>query len=219
MCTKQSSMDSHLHHTISQARDPAATPDSLKNLYDKWSISYDKDFSDCYNGPKYAAEAINKVVSDKHARILDCGCGTGLVGEQLRAMGYDNIDGVDMSEDSLQIAREKGIYSKLLAEEMGAHPMDGVQKDLYDAIICCGVFVSGHVTDVVLHEWTRVVKPGGFIVIAVNEKYIHLVKGDTFKKLMETKVIEVTDDLYLPAFVVIGDKNASGCFVITMKIL
>ncbi|XP_070565383.1 methyltransferase-like protein 27 [Ptychodera flava] len=212
-------MDSDFHHTLNQAYDPAATTDSVKNFYDKWSISYDKDFSDRYNGPKYAADALSKVVSDKHARILDCGCGTGLVGEQLRDMGYDNIDGVDMSEDSLQIAREKGIYSKLLAEKLGAQPMDGVQKDSYDAIICCGVFVSGHVTDVVFHEWTRVVKPGGFIVIAANEKFIHLVKGDTFKKLMETKVIEVTDDFYLPAYLATGDKNASGCYAITIKIL
>ncbi|XP_070565387.1 methyltransferase-like protein 27 [Ptychodera flava] len=207
------------HRTLNQAYDPAETTDSLKTLYDKWSISYDEGFSGRYNGPKYIGEALSKVVSDKHARILDCACGTGLVGEQLRAIGYDNIDGVDMSEGSLQLAREKGIYSKLLAETLGAQPMDGVQKDSYDAIICSGAFGSGHLTDVVFHEWTRVVKPGGFIVIAANEKFIHLVKGDTFKKLMETKVIEVTDDFYLPAYIITGDKNASGCYAITMKIL
>ena len=44
----------------------------------------------------------------QHSRLLDLGCGTGLVGEALRTGGYEGqIDGVDISETSLELALAK----------------------------------------------------------------------------------------------------------------
>ncbi|XP_070533831.1 methyltransferase-like protein 27 [Ptychodera flava] len=212
-------VDSDTKANLSQAYDPSSTTDSLRDLYDKWSDSYDNVFGNFYNGPKYAAQTLNKILSDKHARILDCGCGTGLVGEQLHNMGFDNIDGVDLSEESLEVARNKGVYAKLTAAALGPDPLEGVSKDSYDAIICSGVFVDGHLTDNVFKEWTRIVKPGGPIVIVVNEKYTHLVKGDTFKNMVESKVIKVEDESYDAAYVTTGDDKNAGCYVLTVRVL
>ena len=46
--------------------------------------------------------------------MLDVGCGTGLVGRALRARGYaGRIAGLDLSQASLEIAREGGAYDSL----------------------------------------------------------------------------------------------------------
>lgn len=39
-----------------------------------------------------------KDVSKEETKIIDFGCGTGLVGERLISLGYKNITGLDMCE-------------------------------------------------------------------------------------------------------------------------
>ena len=36
---------------------------------------------------------------------LDLGCGTGLAGEQLHKLGYKNVDGLDLSQELLEVAQ------------------------------------------------------------------------------------------------------------------
>ena len=47
--------------------------------------------------------------ADKHARCLDLGCGAGHVLMALRAAGYLNVQGVDVSPEAVAIARSKGL--------------------------------------------------------------------------------------------------------------
>ena len=42
----------------------------------------------------------------KHARIIDLGCGDGRILYLLKQMGYSNVEGVDISESQLKIARQ-----------------------------------------------------------------------------------------------------------------
>ena len=41
----------------------------------------------------------------KDALILDVGCGTGLLGRELRAYGFGNLQGIDISQPSLNILK------------------------------------------------------------------------------------------------------------------
>lgn len=43
---------------------------------------------------------------DKEARIIDLGCGEGRILYLLKQMGYSNVEGVDISESQLKIARQ-----------------------------------------------------------------------------------------------------------------
>jgi predicted TPR repeat methyltransferase len=67
-----------------------------------------------YIGPVVAAEQLSKKLTEfgykNDVSILDLGCGTGLVGEQLHNLGYQNIHGLDLSQELLNVAHEKGIY-------------------------------------------------------------------------------------------------------------
>jgi len=46
--------------------------------------------------------------------ILDAGCGTGLVGQALQSLGYQQLVGIDISPDMLQRAVQTGYYRQLL---------------------------------------------------------------------------------------------------------
>ena len=46
----------------------------------------------------------------REARILDVACGTGIVAEELRPHGYDNIDGLDPVKGYLATAQDKKLY-------------------------------------------------------------------------------------------------------------
>jgi predicted TPR repeat methyltransferase len=49
--------------------------------------------------------------------VLDLGCGTGLTGEALRDMA-DDITGIDISENMVEIAHEKELYETLYVAEV-----------------------------------------------------------------------------------------------------
>lgn len=67
-----------------------------------------------YTGPLVAAKQLDEKLKELNlnndVRILDLGCGTGLVGEQLYNMGYKNIDGIDFSDELLKVAESKKVY-------------------------------------------------------------------------------------------------------------
>lgn len=125
-----------------------------------------------YNPPKISSDAVHGVLKDRYdARILDCAAGTGLVGEKLRNYGYKNIDALDASQEMLDIAKQKNIYQKLICDFMGTNNLP-LEADTYDAVVATGCFCPGHVNGSCLQELIRVTKPGGFIVLSMNKKYI-----------------------------------------------
>lgn len=157
---------SHLDRVYA-AKDVAST----RSLYDQWAATYDKEMADMsqeYVGPTLAATVTLKTLGPSNitnARILDAGCGTGLVGVQLAKLGAKNIDGVDLSQGMLDIARETRTYNKLEAVDLCKPLAD--KDDSYDVIVCIGTFTQGHVGPEPLSEFVRIVKPGGFIVATV----------------------------------------------------
>ncbi len=135
--------------------------------YDRWASSYESDLvSDLdYVAHIEGARVFSEEVSDCHCRILDVACGTGLVGEQLLRLGYDNVDGIDFSSEMLKISRERNIYQQLIQHDFTT-PL--TVSEQYDALICIGMFsfsIPGihHMIHVI-----RTVKPNGTCVISVN---------------------------------------------------
>jgi len=113
-----------------------------------------------------AAEFASRV-ADKSARILDAGCGTGLSGVALLRQGYDNIHGLDLSPEMLELAQATGAYQNL-------GQVDLTQKitvdEPFDAIFTTGLFGFGPPYPEHLGILLGVLKPGGLAVITVNGK-------------------------------------------------
>ncbi|XP_072173074.1 methyltransferase-like protein 27 [Diadema setosum] len=86
---------------------------------------------------------MNELQTNKEAKILDVGVGTGLVGKELATYGFKNLTGVDPSRPSLDIARSKGFYKELLEAFVGPQPLP-LEDNSFDAAISSGAFLPGH---------------------------------------------------------------------------
>ncbi|MCR8726630.1 class I SAM-dependent DNA methyltransferase [Frigidibacter sp. ROC022] len=65
-----------------------------------------------YRGPELIAEALRAVAPAGLGRVLDLGCGTGLLGPLLRPR-CNWLEGCDLSSEMLRRAEAKGVYDRL----------------------------------------------------------------------------------------------------------
>ena len=143
--------------------------DEVMKYYDEWGKGnkYDKDMVDWnYTGPKETAEVFTKYCQDKDVKIYDAGCGTGLVGVELKKYGFKNFYGADLSQKLLDLV-PKDLYRKLDKIDLNK----SIQEDdnLFDAILCVGTFTFGHVKPPALDEFIRITKNKGLICFTINE--------------------------------------------------
>ena len=134
----------------------------LNTYYQNWAHDYDNDVVDRmgYQVPREASEDFARIVTDKTAKVLDVGAGTGLVGQHLKELGFRNVDALDASQQMLDVAQSKGIYRDFICSELGGSGID-VAPDTYDATICVGTYTFGHVKAKALSEVLDITKANG----------------------------------------------------------
>jgi len=143
--------------------------DEVRLTYRDWADTYDRDLLDefGYRAPHAAVEALERLRPSRDSVILDMGCGTGLVGELLRELGYRHIDGLDLSPEMLEKAKARRIYRTLGEADLAACL---ALDPIYDAVICVGVFSHHRSQPFDLVKLFAGLKPGGALVATVNGK-------------------------------------------------
>ncbi len=144
--------------------------EAVRDLYRDWAEGYDDDVVSGlgYVAPRHAARAFTAALPDGAGHVLDVGCGTGLVGQELRALGFtDRLDGVDISPQMLDSAAGKALYDDLMEGDLTCR-LD-IADDSYDGVICVGTFTHGHVGPDGLRELLRITRAGGPVTLTVNE--------------------------------------------------
>ena len=144
-----------------------------KGLYDEWAAQYDHDMADStqdYVGPATAGLLVLRSLGaapsiGPDVRILDAGCGTGLVGVQLAKLGARSMDGIDLSPGMLDVARKAGVYRSLDTADLSGPIAHGDAS--YDVVVCVGTMTQGHVGPQAIDEFVRVATKNGFIVATV----------------------------------------------------
>lgn len=149
-------------HEAYRSTDPAAT----SAVYDDWSDTYETHML----GVGYAHPAMVAGILCRHqpagdGAILDAGCGTGIMGELLTALGYTDVSGFDASAGMLARAERRGIYRDLKPGLLGRR-LD-YDDDRFEAAVAAGVFTQGHAPLDGLDELVRVTKPGGHVVFSI----------------------------------------------------
>lgn len=108
---------------------------------------------------------IESIVGNLNSKkILDIGCGGGILAESMAAKGAE-VTGIDLAERSLKIARlhslETGIevsYEHISAEDMALqHP------EKFDVITCMEMLEHVPNPASIIHACAKLVKPGGLV--------------------------------------------------------
>jgi ubiquinone/menaquinone biosynthesis C-methylase UbiE len=114
---------------------------------------------------------VNAYADGKHLRILDAGCGPGIVLMNLAEDGH-NVVGTDITEALVREASDR-------LSSLGSNGVKCCRADVeelpfkrcsFDVVVCLGVlqYLSGDHKS--LSEISRVVRPGGFIIICIPNK-------------------------------------------------
>ena len=168
----------------------AASTDELMDVYDGWAARYDDELLGewGYTSPQKAVDLLSESMRLSDLRVLDAGCGTGLVGSLLKVAGVPNITGIDYSSGMLAQAQEKRIYDALHLMDMN-QSLD-LASNSFDAVTCVGTFTSTHVKPDAVRELVRVTRPGGSVIFTVRDDYwraTHFV--DLVAELHATKTV------------------------------
>ena len=169
--------------------------DEVRGLYRDWAESYDSNISDDqgYETPKRCAEALARHCP-VGSSVLDIGCGTGLSGAALAAVGFATIDGFDLTAEMLTKARGKNVYRDLREVDMtGDLPYEPAS---YDAIVLCGVIGQQHAPPDRLGVLLRLVKSSGYCVFSLNDHAYEENDGANPKvvdRMVEEGAIEVLE--------------------------
>jgi dTDP-4-amino-4,6-dideoxygalactose transaminase/ubiquinone/menaquinone biosynthesis C-methylase UbiE len=139
----------------------------VKSKYDDWVSFYDQEHYD--NGWTVLLNHIAYTLISylkKDALILDIGCGTGLLGRELNSYGFKNLQGLDISQNSLDILKQQGIYKALHLEALGNALSS--PDNTFDALVSTGVFTRNQVPLESFEELIRILKPGGIFAVVLR---------------------------------------------------
>ena len=145
------------------------TTKEVMNYYEEWGENdkYNKDMLNWnYTGPKETVETFTKHETNTDGLIFDAGCGTGLVGLELKKFGFKKFHGADLSQKLLDNI-PSNLYLKLL--KLDLNQKIDISDNVYDAVFCVGSFTFSHVKPNALDEFVRITKKGGLICFTINE--------------------------------------------------
>ncbi len=162
---------------INNALNLDGTPETVRQFYDEWAESYEKDMAALgYSGPRFMAElfdrhAVQTSFDKSSATILDAGCGTGLLGDELVSLGYPRIDGFDLSPEMARQAADRSGYARVLGDIDIMCADNSFEPGRYDAVLCAGVFTLGHVAPDAINVLLRLARPEGLVIVSTRTQY------------------------------------------------
>ena len=187
------------------------TSEELLKYYQDWTKKnkYNQDMVNWkYTAPQETVLVLKKYALNNKCKILDAGCGTGLVGIELKKCGYSNIVGVDFSQNMLDLIPQ-GIYKKI--EKVDLNKPLKFKTNMYDVVMCVGTFTYGHVKPQALDELIRITKNGGLICFTINEGiYEEYGFDNKIKELTNNKLWNVKE-FFKSDYIVNKDVNAWLC--------
>lgn len=130
--------------------------------FDKWAEDYDKKrYFTFYNTNKALVKVLNPQAGSS---ILDIGCGTGILLDQLISLKRDlKLFGIDISPEMINVSKEK--LGKQINLQIGSANKLPYKNNSFDYVTCSTSFHHHPSSKNSLDEMYRVLKPGGTLVL------------------------------------------------------
>ncbi|NUC73048.1 methyltransferase domain-containing protein [Haloterrigena sp. SYSU A558-1] len=147
-----------------------AVKQQVQQYWDGRAASYDGDSHHAIHGDEQRDAWLSILREwigdgDPPRRILDVGCGTGVISLLLAEIGHD-VTGVDLSTDMLERARAKARERDRSVEfRNGDAESISDPENAYDLVTARHLVWTLPNPLAALREWQRVVRPGGRIVL------------------------------------------------------
>lgn len=110
------------------------------------------------------ANWINTKTPLKGLRVLDVGCGGGILAESMAELGAE-VTGIDLAEKSLGVARLHGLESgvKVNYQQIAAETLADQQPASFDIVTCLEMLEHVPSPASTIDACARLVKPGGHV--------------------------------------------------------
>jgi SAM-dependent methyltransferase len=136
--------------------------EAAKAFYRAWAPYYDTDAETEFLA-RLEFPALGRALTTKATdRILDVGCGTGR-NIPLLLRRTRRVEGADVSEDMLRVARAKFPAVPFFAADLDRKIP--VRSGAYDVIVCTRTLHFLEHPERALAEFRRILKPGGSVII------------------------------------------------------
>jgi SAM-dependent methyltransferase len=134
--------------------------------YDGLAEWYDREFApNPLEGPLHGA--VVRLLGDGPGTLLDVGCGTGAHAAALAARHWE-VTGVDVSEDMLRLARERGL--DVVLSDATALPFE---DETFDAVVSMWTHTDVTNFHAVVQEVRRVLREAGpFVYIGAHPCFV-----------------------------------------------
>jgi ubiquinone/menaquinone biosynthesis C-methylase UbiE len=155
----------------------------LKKLYNETAHLYDRRYAEIQR-LKY--EKVLKHLPKRVGRVLDLGCGTGLLLRELRRRGR-MVVGVDASEEMLGIAKARGERAELVLADADSLPFG---NGVFDCFVSVTLLQNMPDPARTVRELARVLKKGG-VGIMTSLKHKH--QAEELRSWAERAGLEVEE--------------------------
>ena len=154
----------HMLSALTGNKTRTAPREHVENLFDEYSQKFEASLVNKleYKVPKLITDIlIKRNNKESLGSVLDLGCGSGLLGAEIRDHCFQ-LEGIDLSSKMLDLAKQKNVYDKLshldIVEYLSSNPLD------FDYYIALDVFIYvGDLTEIFRLLKSRNKKPGHFV--------------------------------------------------------
>jgi predicted TPR repeat methyltransferase len=140
---------------------------TVTRLFDGYAGNFDQHLVGKlqYHIPAHISATLRRMHGNdtRKLSVLDIGCGTGLVGAEIRDMA-EYLAGVDLSPKMVEQARQRGIYDELREQDVVSYMEQAARR--FDAVLSADVFIYIGDLDPVFSAVSRCLTAGGLFVFS-----------------------------------------------------
>ena len=151
----------------------------VERLFDGYAERFDEHLVEHldYQVPNMLAQLVGTGESGQNlGDVLDLGCGTGLMGEALKDQ-ITHIDGVDLSQNMLDLAERRNIYRSLVRQDIEEYLRHSDQR--WNLIICADVLVYMGDLRPIIDQIAKHLAPNGRLGFSVESTHTYPYTADS----------------------------------------